>query len=159
MAKKHAIVERQLTDAEFVGTKRVAILIDEDMDNGCVVKLKGLKDGEMNLYEVEPVAKDTPLDEVFLVASPEVMKDERLNKSLDDFYNIQGTTGNAERLIKGNIFGLTAEAFAGTPQAGKLVELEAGKRQLKVVDQATASTTTVGKIIDFKRGYYGVQIG
>lgn len=52
MADKHAIVERQLVDGEFVGTKRVAILIDEQMDNGCVVKLKGLKNGEMNLYEV-----------------------------------------------------------------------------------------------------------
>ena len=65
MADKHAIVERQLVDGEFVGTKRVAILIDEQMDNGCVVKLKGLKNGEMNLYEVEPVAKDTPLTKYF----------------------------------------------------------------------------------------------
>lgn len=159
MADKHAIVERQLVDGEFVGTKRVAILIDEQMDNGCVVKLKGLKNGEMNLYEVEPVAKDTPLNQVFLVASPEVMKDERLSKSLDEFYNIKGTVGNADRLIEGNIFGLTAEAFSGTPQVGKIVELEAGKRQLKVVDTPTASTTTVGKIVDFVRGYYGIQIG
>jgi len=158
MADKHAIVERQLTDAEYVGTKRVAILIDEEMDNGCVVKLKGLKDGELNLYEVEDVAKDTPLNEVFLVATPEVMTDERLSKSLDQFYNIKGKTGNAERLIEGNIFGLTAEAFSGTPQVGSYVELEAGKRQLKVVASPTALTTTVGKIVDFARGYYGVKI-
>ena len=47
---KHGVVERQLLDSEWVGSKRVAIEIDKDMDNGSVVILNGLVDGEMNLY-------------------------------------------------------------------------------------------------------------
>ena len=159
MAKTHAIVERQLTDAEYVGTKRVAILIDKEMDNGSVVALKGLKTGQREVYEVQDVAKDTPLKDLYIVTTPEVMRDERLQHSLDQFVNLEGTIGNADKLIEGNIYGLTAEAFSGTPQVGYFVELVAGERQLKAVQNATASTTTVGKIVDYARGYYGVKIG
>lgn len=156
---KHAIVERQLVDSEWVGSKRVGIYFDKEMDNGGVVKLKGLKDGERNIYEIEDVAANTPLDDVYLVASPEVMADERLKHSLDDFVNLKGTVGNADKLVKGNIYGLTAEAFDGTPEVGYTVELQAG-RKLKAVQTPTgASVTAIGKIIDFARGYYGVQIG
>lgn len=160
---KHGVVERQLLDSEWVGSKRVAIKIDKDMDNGSVVTLNGLVDGEMNLYEVADVTASTPLDDVYLVTTPEVMEDERLKHNLSDFYNIAGKIGNADKMIPGNYVGLTLEVFdasavSNKPQVGNIVELKAG-RKLAVVASLTAESTQFGTIVDIYNGKYGVRIG
>ena len=160
---KHGVVERQLLDSEWVGSKRVAIEIDKDMDNGSVVTLNGLVDGEMNLYEVADVTASTPLDDVYLVTTPEVMEDERLKHNLSDFYNIAGKIGNADKMIPGNYVGLTLEVFdasavSNEPQVGNIVELKAG-RKLAVVASLTAGSTQFGTIVDIYNGKYGVRIG
>lgn len=137
------------------------------INNGCVAKLGALESTvtpawtSREVYKVADVEASTPLDEVVLIASPEVVYDERL-RDLDDFTNEAGAIARAYSLgKKGQMFGLTANAFDGTPAKGKIVELKAGNK-LAVVSSATASTTTVG-IIDTvenagKYTYYVVRV-
>ena len=111
----------------------------------------------------EQVSKDTPIREVVLIAAPEVPYDERL-RNLDEFINVAGKACRGYRLHSGNIFSLTKEALTGlaSPAKGNVVELADKATKLNVVAAATASTTTVGKIIDVEIAgrytYYVIKV-
>lgn len=117
------------------------------IENGNVLKVGPLMDNEREIYKGSAVAANTALDEVVLVASPELMYDER-KKSLSDFINEAGRPCRGYRLHNGDIFSVTKEALAGkaTPEVGDFVELAAGTK-LNVAASATANSTVVGKII------------
>lgn len=157
MAEKYAVVDRQLVAAEWDGTKRIAIEIDEDMQNGSVVLIGNRVAGEMNLFTVSTPAANTPIEKIGFVASPEVWADER-KRNMSDFINIKGTIGNADILEKGNVVAMTKEGFDGEPVVGKFVELQAS-RKLKVVDTPTEGSTLFGKIIDLYNKKYGIEFG
>jgi hypothetical protein len=128
------------------GSGSETVKTETAIENGNVLKAGGLMDGEREILEGSAVAANTPLSEVVLVASPELIYDER-KKNLDDFINEAGKACRGYRLHSGDIFGLTKECFTGnTPAVGNIVELAAGTK-LKAVASATSNTTTVGKII------------
>ena len=87
------------------------------------------------------------LEDIVLVASPEVMYDERL-RGLEDFYNVKGHAARAYRLRSGDIFSVTKDALDGvaSPAVGNVVELKAGTK-LNVAASATSGSTQVGKVI------------
>lgn len=135
------------------------------IDNGNVLKVTALKTGEREIYVGAAVAANTDINEVVLIASPEVMYDERL-RNLDDYYNVAGKTCRGYRLHSGDIFSVTKDALAGasTPAVGDVVELAAGTR-LSVVAAATGATsgsTVVGKILAIdivgRYTYYAVKV-
>lgn len=121
-----------------------------EITNGSVVKLGDLvstADPEYTsreVYVAGNVAANTPIEDVVLVATPEVCYDER-DKNLDDFTNPAGAIARGYGLHKGCIFSLTAEAFDGTPKKGNVVELAAGTK-FKTVTSATSGSTKIGKI-------------
>lgn len=115
------------------------------IDNGCVVALDSLVSGEREVWKAVKPAADTPLSKIVLVATPEVMYDERL-RNLTDFYNEAGTAARGYALSTGDIFSVTEEAVTGTAAVGNVVELQADTK-LKVVATATASSTAVGTVI------------
>lgn len=119
-----------------------------DIDNGNVVLLGALETGSRTVYKGATPAKNSDLKDIALIATPEVMYNEHLH-GLDKFYNEAGKIARGYRLHKNDIFSLTIDALdaAATPEVGNIVELQAGTK-LKVVGSATASATTVGKIID-----------
>lgn len=129
------------------GSGSETVKTETAIENGNVLKAGGLMDGEREILEGSAVAANTPLSEVVLIASPELIYDER-KKNLDDFINEAGKACRGYRLHSGDSFGLTKECFAGTnaPVVGNIVELAAGTK-LKAVASATSNTTTVGKII------------
>ena len=122
--------------------------VPTEIVNGAVVKLGELEvvgtATKREVYEVTDVAADTPLTEVVLIAAPEVTYDERL-RNLDDFINEAGTAARAYALHIGAHFGLTENAFDGTPKKGMIVELKAGHK-LAVVNSLTSGSTKVGVI-------------
>ena len=91
----HAVIR---TDDMFGTDNRVGIysakfyeedhenLVPAEIDNGNVVKLEGLLEGERELYQAVVPAKGDDMADIYIVASPELMYDER-KRSLDDFYN------------------------------------------------------------------------
>ena len=141
----------------FVSTTATAI------ENGNVVTLNGLISGEREVFKAVAPAANTPLNEVVLVASPEVMYDEHKH-NLDEFVNEAGAIARGYRLHKGDIFSVTADALSAASDitVGDIVELQAGTK-LKVVGSATASTTTVGKVIAIdnvgRYTYYVILVG
>ena len=116
------------------------------IENGNVLKIGALIDGEREIYVGGAVAADDKINDVILVASPEVMYDER-KKNLDEYINDAGKACRGYHIHSGDIFSVTKEALAGAaaPAVGNIVELAAGTK-LNVVTEATGATV-VGTII------------
>ena len=123
---------------------------ETEIDNGNVLKVGALMEGEREIFEGSAPAANDALSEIVLVASPEVMYDER-KRNLDEFYNEAGKAARGYRLHKGDIFSVTKDALDGAeePAVGDIVELKAGTK-LNVAAAGTGATsgsTVVGKII------------
>lgn len=153
-------VRSELVSVKYMGANKK---IATEIENGSVLKASELADGEREVFIGEQVSKDTPIREVVLIAAPEVPYDERL-RNLDEFINVAGKACRGYRLHSGNIFSLTKEALTGlaSPAKGNVVELADKATKLNVVAAATASTTTVGKIIDVEIAgrytYYVIKV-
>ena len=138
-------VRSMLESVKYMGAGSTATAID----NGNVVKLDGsLMTGEREIKKgVTPAANDA-LDAIVLIASPEVMYDERL-RNLSDYFNVAGKAVRGYRFRSGNMFAVTAEALDGSFNAsnakGKIVELQASTK-MKVVASLTSGSTQVGTI-------------
>ena len=168
MANNHAVVRTDRMEGtgdrnSLVSIKYIVSTTPTAIENGNVLKRGALIDGEREIFEGSTPAATDALDDVVLVATPEVMYDERL-KNLDDFINEAGKIARAYHLRKGDIFSVTKEALDGaaSPAVGNIVELKAGTK-LNVVASLTASSTQVGKIIAIetvgKYTYYVVLVG
>lgn len=176
---KHAVVRTDklygtdvgvnLVSAKYMGTGTTAT----DIDNGNVLKVGDLitytKDGvvvgaEREVRIATTPAANTALNEIILVATPEVMYDER-KKNLHEFYNEAGRIIRGFFLHEHDLFGVTAEglniASGATPAVGWAVELMAGTK-LNVVASATNGSTQVGKIAAIETAgrytYYVVEV-
>lgn len=116
------------------------------IENGSVLKVGALMDGEREIYVGGDVAADDKITDVVLIASPEVMYDER-KKNLDEYINEAGKACRGYRIHSGDVFGLTKDALDGVkaPAVGNVVELAAGTK-LSVAESATGATV-VGTII------------
>ena len=120
--------------------------VETAIENGNVLKIGALLDGEREIYKGSAVAASDKLEDVVLIASPEVMYDER-KKNLDEYINEAGKICRGYHIHAGDCFSVTAEALKNaSPAVGQVIELAAGTK-LNNVSSATASSTVVGKII------------
>lgn len=151
---KHGVVRTDLLDGTDVRAALVSIeymgadgKTETAIDNGCVLKVGMLKEGEREIYVGSAPEATDELKDIVLIATPEVMYDERL-RNLDDFYNEAGTPCRGYRLRSGNVFSVTKAALDGNeePAVGDLVELQ-NDVLLNVVSEATEGATAIGKII------------
>lgn len=130
--------------------------------NGSVLKVGALMEGEREIYVGSAVAADDNINDVVLIASPEVMYDER-KRNLNEYINEKDKICRGYRFHSGDIFSVTKDALAGaaTPAVGDVVELAAGTK-LNVTNSATSGSTVVGKIIavDIVGGYtyYAIKV-
>lgn len=120
-----------------------------EIENGSVLKVKTLMEGEREIYVGEEVAANDKLENIVLIAAPEVMYDER-KKNIDEFINEAGKAVRGYRFHNGDIFSVTKEALVGveSPAVGNIVELTEGTK-LNVVESATGATV-LGKIIEIE---------
>lgn len=127
--------------------------IETAIENGCVLKIGDLMDGQREVYKGTAPAKGDALGDLCLIATPELMYDER-KRDLDEFINEAGRIARGYRFHHADTFSLTADAFEtalSEISVGDLIELQNNKIKMKVVSSATASTTTVGKIIAIEK--------
>lgn len=133
------------------------------IQNGNVVLLGDLETGSREIYKGDTPAANSALNNVALIATPEVFRD-GLTHSLDEYIN------PADEILRGyilgkthGIFSVTKDALDGnaTPEVGDIVELQAGTK-LNVVDSLTSGSTQVGVIkgIDTICGftYYAIEL-
>lgn len=153
-------VRAQLVSIKYMGADgQTATAIE----NGNVLKVGALMDGEREIFVGGAVAADDSLDNVVLVASPEVMYDEHKH-NLDEYINEAGKPCRGYRFHKGQIFSVTKEALSGaaSPAVGNVVELAAGTK-MNVAASATSGSTAVGKIIAIdvvgRHTYYVILVG
>ena len=155
-------VRSMLESVKYMGSGSTATAIE----NGNVVKVGDLvadSDGT-TMREIKKgttPAANTPLDEIVLIATPEVMYDER-KKNLDEFINEAGAIARGYHLHSGDIFSVTADALANaSPAKGQVIELKAATK-LNNVASATANSTVIGKIIEVdvvgRYTYYVIQV-
>ena len=133
------------------------------IENGNVLKVGALMSGEREIFVGAAPAANDELKDIVLVATPEVMYDER-KRNLDEFINEAGRACRGYRLHKGDIFSVTKDALDGVaaPAVGNVVELKAGTK-LNVAASATSGSTQVGKIIAVdvvgRYTYYVILVG
>lgn len=134
------------------------------IENGCVVKAVSLDTGSREIYKGEKPAATDKIEDIVLIATPEVMYDER-KKNLEDFVNEAGSVCRGYRLHENDIFSVTKDALVGegSPAVGHLVELTADCK-LNVVTEATGeeAATVVGTIIAVETAgrykFYVIQV-
>lgn len=130
-------------------------LTGKDVDNGSVLLLNNEMLDRDLWVAVDPAA-DSPLDDLVLVTTPEIMYDER-QKNLNEFYNEAGTNCTGMILKAGDVFSETAEGFDGTPTLGAKVTVQAGP-----TFKIGGTGTQVGIITDIwvhnKDTYYAVLV-
>ena len=127
--------------------------VEKEIENGNVVEVGGLLEGERELHRAVAPAANTDIKKIGLVASPEVLYDER-KRALYDFINRAGANVRIYYLHSGDEFGVTIEglnvANGYEIKVGDAVELMAGTK-LNVVASATSGSTQVGKIIAIEK--------
>lgn len=131
--------------------------VDTAIDNGNVVVVGDLIEGEREIRLASKPAADTALKNIALVATPELNKDKKVTLPAE-YTNAAGTILRGYRLLSHDIFSVTADALAGdTLSVGYAVELQAGTK-LKVVSSATSDSTQVGKIIAIEGDWYVIEV-
>lgn len=138
--------------------------VEKEIENGNVVEVGDLLEGERELHRAVAPTAATELKKVGLVANPEVLYDERLH-GLEKYINRAGQNVRIYYLHSGDEFGVTPNGFEVANgykvKVGDAVELMAGTK-LKIVATATSGSTQVGKIIAVEKAgpltYYVVRV-
>lgn len=150
----YAIVRTDLltgtSDPAFlVSVKYSPSATDTAIENGHVVLVGDLGTDEREVYIGATPTATSPLSSIALIATPEVMVDER-KKNLNEFRNEAGEIARGYYLAAKNVFSVTAEAvtpISGTaPAKGQIVELQADTK-LKLTATLTSGSTQVGTVI------------
>ena len=137
-----------------LGKDLFSLKCESAIENGHVVVVGDYISGEVRAFSTP--AANTAMGKVAIIASEEIVKTKSYN-TLAEFINEAGSIARGYRLVSGDIYGLTAECFEGTPAEGNVVELMAGTK-LKTVKTATSGSTVVGKIVDVEGKYFVVEI-
>jgi len=144
------------------GSGSSATKTETAIENGNVLKVGALMDGEREIFEGSVPAANDNLQDIVLIATPELMYDER-KRNLDDFINEAGKPCRGYHLHSGDIFSVTKAALDGVaaPAVGNVVELKAGTK-LNVAASATSGSTQVGEIIAVdvvgRYTYYAIKV-
>lgn len=130
------------------------------IENGNAVVVGALDTGEREVYVGSAPTATSPLSSIVVIATPEVMVDER-KKNLNQFRNEAGDIARGYYLNSKNVFSVTAEAVtpisATAPAVGQLVELQADTKW-KLVATATAGSTQVGTVIAIEGIYIVIRV-
>lgn len=163
--KKYTVVRTDLMTGTHSPSHLRSIEIPEniDVENGSIVKVGDLADGSREMRECLKPTGTEKLSELAVIATPELMYDER-KKFLYEFINKAGSKkGMRGYLLSINdIFSITKEGFSENTRdnlaVGKIVELIPNSFKVAAVDENTEGRTKIGKIIDSDNGYYAIEI-
>lgn len=95
------------------GVKTFSVLADKEYENGAIIGLGDLVEGEYNLYKATPATDDN----LYLITTPEVHRDS--NSSSIDFVNKEGSHMRVHQLEKGDVFTVETAVQPVTAKAGQ----------------------------------------
>lgn len=145
-------VRGQLVSVKYMGANGST---PTAIENGNVLKLGALVSGEREIFVGGAVAATDKIDDIVLIASPEVLYDEHKH-NLDDFINEAGAVCRGYHIHSGDIFSVTKDALTGTgtPAVGDIIELAAGTKlgfgktaTETGTDGNKVTSTVIGRII------------
>lgn len=136
--------------AALVSVKYSPSNTDTAIDNGNFCVPGAYATGEREVRLGATPAANTALSALVLIASEEVVKTTKYN-TLGEFYNEAGKVARGYKLISGNEFSLTADAFTTgdsvTPTVGtSILEAQAGIKGL-LVNSATSGSTKIADLV------------
>lgn len=154
----YACVRTDNMSGTTLGKNLVSVKYDGEIENGCIVAVGDYVDGEREVRVASAPAVNADVRNLALIASPEVIKDKD-NYALSDFVNEAGSICRGYRLISGDMFSLTKEAFAdgATLAKGSIVELN-GTVKLNAVASASGDATAIGSIKAVEGDWYVIEV-
>ena len=147
--------------AENMASTKVGSLLrsakqDTPIQNGSIVVLSDLVEGEDDLYVAKEVAANT--DVVYLVDGVELIADEQLTKGLDDFENPADKSFRVRKPLVGDRFSISESMITALGEEvveGNIVETPASGNRLVEAEVATEGASLVCKIV--KRWTFGAR--
>ena len=128
------------------------------VENGTIVKLQGLEDGQREVYKAIAATASDDLNDCVVVAGVEVPYDERL-KNLDQYITEAGKAVRGYILRSRNQFSITKEGFVG----GTVPSAKGAKVGVGAGGKLDASGTSFGECSDIETAgrytYYTITIG
>lgn len=112
-------------------------------ENGSIVKLNGLVDGENNLYKAISVTAAT--DVIYFVDGVVLDPDEHVTKGLDDYEVPAGKEFRVRKPMVGDIFSISEKHIAGLTKDDVVEMTDSG---LAKKTTGTANTSFTAKVID-----------
>lgn len=141
----HAVIIREVPSQDAPNYRHA--IFETDIDNGHLVTLTALKEGEREVWMAKAPEADS---ELWFVSGTELMYDEK--KGIRDYTNIQGVPFRVERardMIQAvSKEGLTIGAEETDLVRGAAVVCVAGETKMAVKATAAAGDVVVGKVID-----------
>ena len=138
-------VAANLISVKYMGSGSTAT----DIDNGNLVVFGGLMEGEREVFKATTPSAEATLGTVALIASPEVLRDER-KKNLEDFVNVAGVPARAYILHQNDIFSVTAEALEFEGSVNVNDDFGPGTTT-KIAIGEKATGTKLGKVIAIEK--------
>lgn len=123
---KHGVVRLDKLQATRAGNIET-IVASVDLDNGSVVAISGLA-GNGGEAVTASAPTDVQTQEILLVASPEVVYDER--QQIYDFYNPAGSPSRAYHLYAGDIITVSNNMIDGEAVVGQYLIPQNGSTKL-----------------------------
>lgn len=156
MAIKYACVRTDNMSGTVLGKDLVSAKFDGAIENGNIVVIGDLLEGEREVREATQPTAAAELRDLAVVASEEVVK-EKAHNTLAEFINEEGDILRCYRLVSRDIFSVTAEALDGDATVGAVVEAQASTK-MKVAETATEGSTTIGKIIAIEGEWIVIEV-
>lgn len=146
----HAVVRLDKMSGTTDGSMLKSVKVATDIDNGNIVKLGSLIEGEREVYAGVTPTTTTELKELVLIATPEVIADETRHHGLEEFYNPANAISRAYRLHSGDIYSATKEAFTASnfdTVAKGWVAVVAASTKPTLKASASSGEVILGKVI------------
>lgn len=151
---KYAVVRLDNMQGTTVGTKLRSAKFFKDevkspVENGVLVELGGLLEGERELVKAVAAKAETKKGKLALVASPEVIYETSLQYNLENFRNEADEAIRCYILCANDIFSVSVEGFEAKPTVGQGIVAGAdGKMKAGALSDASIGEVKAVDVVD-----------
>lgn len=125
----HVMFRSDAMAGTTLGQYLVSLRADADIDNGMLVAVGTLEEGQREVKAMAPITAETKLGAIAILGSEEVDKAKSFD-TVGEFTNKKGTIARGYILHDGGAYSVTAEAFeGGVPAKDAKVYAKAGSNK------------------------------